>query len=218
MNLNFKKKVLCFGAIIFIAGMSVAISSCSSDEDGSDNRTKNALMDSVAESDEFIDFVDMSEVLSKKTLSYTSTLSQEEFDELVYNLNNDDYMEEFVTKANIKNEISAITKAKEKLLNNTDFFNLNETERTKLFLETAKRNSSIMLKTRSEVTSNECDQRRAQDYAWARAQADIALIGCTCLWEMPIAACACYALAMANYANDIRLADRAYEDCMRSIH
>ena len=126
--------------------------SCSSDEDGSDNRTKNALMDSVAESDEFIDFVDMSEVLSKKTLSYTSTLSQEEFDELVYNLNNDDYMEEFVTKANIKNEISAITKAKEKLLNNTDFLNLNETERTKLFLETAKRNSSIMLKTRSEMT------------------------------------------------------------------
>lgn len=65
MNLNFKKKVLYFGAIIFIAGMSVVISSCSSDEDGSDNRMH--YMDTVAESDEFIDFVDMSEVLSKKT-------------------------------------------------------------------------------------------------------------------------------------------------------
>jgi len=216
--MNFKKVISRLSVFAFIIGMNVVIFGCSSDEDGSNNRTKNTLMDSVTESDEFIDFVDMSEVLSNKTLSYTSTLSQEEFDELMYNLNNDDYMEEFVTKANIKNEILAITKAKEKLLDNADFSNLNETERTKLFLETAKRNSPIMLKTRSEITSNECDQRRAQDYSWARAQADIALIGCTCLWEIPIAACACYALAMANYANDIRLADRAYEDCMRSIH
>ncbi|WP_294628542.1 hypothetical protein [uncultured Bacteroides sp.] len=213
--MNFKKVILCLSVFTFIIGMNVVISSCSSDEDGS---TKNTLIDSVAESDEFLDFVEISEALSDKTLSYTSTLSQEEFDELMYNLNNDDYMEEFMAKANIKNEISAMTKAKEKLLYNADFSNLNETERGNLFLETAKRNSSIMLKTRSEITSNECEQRRAQDYSWARAQADIALIGCTCLLEVPAAACVCYALALANYANDIRLADRAYEDCMRSIH
>lgn len=65
---------------------------------------------------------------------------------------------------------------------------------------------------------NECEQRQLSDYSWARAKCDLALVGCTCMVEVPLAACLCYAAALANYADDIRLADRSYEDCIRNLN
>lgn len=56
------------------------------------------LIDTIATSDEFGEFERNSELLSDKFQAYTSTLSAEEYNKLMENLNDDDYMEEFIGK------------------------------------------------------------------------------------------------------------------------
>ncbi len=228
MNLKLKKKV----CLVLVVCMTCIVYSCNSEDAFFDEtgicegevhtralsaRSICTLVDSVAESDEFIDFVMETEALAEKTKAYTKTLSDEEFEELIYNQNNDDYMEDFTKKAGIERNLEQIAKTKTKLVMNEQFIRLTEEERMQLFLGETKLNSRVMVKKRSELTEFDCDARRQSDYSWARAKADLGLIGCTCMVEVPIAACLCYALVMANYADDIRQADRAYEDCMRSI-
>ena len=103
---------LAFGlATIFI------IHSCSTDEYYSDElqiegngipqksalssdiiNNTNLLIDSIAISDEFWEFEINSKLLSDKFQAYTSTLTEEEYDKLMENLNDDDYMEEFISQ------------------------------------------------------------------------------------------------------------------------
>ena len=45
---------------------------------------------------------------------HTSTLSEEEYDKLMENLNDDDYVEDFMRKANLENELQQLAKAKGK--------------------------------------------------------------------------------------------------------
>lgn len=232
MNLNLKRKVWYMCTAVFVVCVTSIVYSCNSedaffDETGNCSgkvhtralsaKSISTLVDSVAESDEFIDFVMETEALAKKTKAYTKTLSDEKFEELMYNQNNDDYMEDFMKKAGIEEDLKRIAKVKTKLVMNEQFARLTEEERMQLFLGEAKLNTRVMLKQRPELTEFDCDARRQADYSWARATADLGLIGCTCMVEIPLAACVCYTMVMANYANDIRLADRAYEDCMRSI-
>ena len=53
---------------------------------------ENTLIDSIASSDEFWEFEMSSELLADKFHEYTSTLSEEEYDKLMENLNDDDYV------------------------------------------------------------------------------------------------------------------------------
>ena len=53
----------------------------------------------------FGEFERNSELLSDKFQAYTSTLSAEEYNKLMENLNDDDYMEEFIGKANLEKEL-----------------------------------------------------------------------------------------------------------------
>ena len=74
------------------------------------------LIDTIATSDEFWEFERNSELLSDKFQAYTSTLSAEEYNKLMENLNDDDYMEEFIGKANLEKELQQMNEAKENLL------------------------------------------------------------------------------------------------------
>ena len=57
-------------------------------------------------------------LLAEKLKSYTSTLTPEEFDELMNNLNNDDYMIELVSKVDIEKEALMVENARQELLAN----------------------------------------------------------------------------------------------------
>ncbi len=65
-----------------------------------------------------------SELLADKFHEYTSTLSEEEYDKLMENLNDDDYVEDFMRKANLENELQQLAKAKENLSKHTGFFKI----------------------------------------------------------------------------------------------
>lgn len=69
----------------------------------------------------FGEFERNSELLSDKFQAYTSTLSAEEYNKLMENLNDDDYMEEFIGKANLEKELQQMNEAKENLLLHTGF-------------------------------------------------------------------------------------------------
>lgn len=210
-----EKIILGLFVILLIGGASFLMQSCSSHND--ESASCNTPIAVISESDEFVDFTASSNSLAEKFLAYTKTLSQTEFDELMYNLNNDEYMSEVVTKAGIEKDILLLSKYKSNLLNNTDYLKLDKSEQANLFTNFSDKIERIRMKTRRESEDvDECEKRRMEDYSWARAIADLGLIGCTCTVEIPIVACLCYAAVMANYANDIRLADRAYEDCIKS--
>lgn len=209
VDLNYKNSVLCIFALLLFV-----MYSCNSEE----NPIKVKSLDIVS-SDDFEDFVVNSDLAMDKFVSYTRTLTQDEFDELMYNLNNDDYMTEVINKAGIEKELQQIVESKEKLLSNKNYVALNESEQFTLFFDYTNPLQKKNVKTRSEGDQlNECQQRQLEDYAWARATCDIAIAVCTCAVELPFVACACYLAALANYANDIRLADRSYEDCIRNLN
>lgn len=176
------------------------------------NESVNTLTDSVAKSNEFSDFVIDSDLLLDKFVKYKKKLTNAEFDELMYNQNNDEYLEQLIFKSGIKNEIRAVMESKNNLLKNTNYLKLDKSVQSNLLFS-----DKIVVKTRSEGnSSNDCDSRRQADYSWARAKADAGLILCTCSVEVPLIACICYATVLLNYAYDLRHADQSYEDCMKN--
>lgn len=207
------KKFILF---LFMVTLSVSMILFSQSCDSNEEEFVNVSASTIAETDEFVDFIICSSALQDKFLAYTKTLNQSEFEELMNNLNNDEYMFDIVDKAGLEDDIQSLVNSKKNLLRNTDYSNLNISEQKSLLVKYSCAPKETIAKTRTE-SSQECDKRRLDDYAWARAIADLELIGCTCSVEIPLLACACYTATLASYANNIRLADRAYEDCMKGF-
>lgn len=98
-------------------------------------RQGDTLLDSIALSDEFWEFEMNSQLLVEKFQNYTSTLNEKEYNRLMENLNNDDYVECFIKEANLDNELRNLIIAKEKLILHTGFLRLNEDEKKLLFIQ-----------------------------------------------------------------------------------
>lgn len=204
-----KKIILCSFALAS-AVLILLIQSCNSDKDD----IANIPVIDLTETIEFTEYVTASNALQDKFLAYVNTLNQIEFEELMNNLNDDEYMQGILYKAGVENDIKKFVDNKRNLFCNTDYLRLSVSDQQNIFFGYFHTTNNVNVKTRSESSVN-CDERRQKDYSWARAIADLELIGCTCAVEVPLVACACYAAALANYANNIRLADQAYEDCIR---
>ena len=114
------------------------LSSCNSENDKVvEEEGNDQIIDRVIESNEYMEFRVSCMALAEKLKSYTSTLSLEEFDELMSNLNNDDYMAELVGKIDVKNELLMVESTKETLLNYADFQQLDASERMNLFVRSS---------------------------------------------------------------------------------
>ena len=134
--INPKKKIsLHVTAIVCIVLATTFFNSCNSNDYNDEQMYDTKLLiDTIATSDEFWEFERNSELLSDKFQAYTSTLSAEEYNKLMENLNDDDYMEEFIGKANLEKELQQMNEAKENLLLHTGFSKLSEDERMLLFM------------------------------------------------------------------------------------
>lgn len=231
-----KKKHILYYAIALAYGLVtiLVIHSCSTDESYFDvlqmneNNTSrsimspvnklnndNALIDSIANLDEFWQFEMCSELLSDKFQAYTSTLNDEEYNKLMESLNNDDYMEVFIEKANLGKELQLMNEARENLLLHTGFIRLTEEERMLLFRQyaesrglTAKKN----LKTRTEGDTNKCEEQKQAAYAQAKVDYDSAILKC----RKESSTYYCYTLASSTYDRNKRAANREYENCLKS--
>ena len=175
----------------------------------------NLLIDSIAISDEFWEFERNSKLLSDKFQAYTSTLSEEEYDKLMENLNDDDYMEEFIRKANLEKELQQMNEAKENLLLHTGFSRLSEDERISLFRQYAESHESTgktLIKTRTEGgDANSCEAKRQAAYAQAKADYNNDIIKC----RMESSTNSCYAYALSRYERGKDMADIEYKSCIQ---
>ena len=234
MNTSRKRKVL-FYAIMLTYSLTaiIIIYSCSTDEyyigetqmkeNGITNTRAlssrmindgSTLIDSIASSDEFWEFEMSSELLADKFHEYTSTLSEEEYDKLMENLNDDDYVEDFMRKANLENELQQLAKAKENLIQHTGFLRLSADERTQLFILYAESNELTkvkLLKTREEGGStSSCEEQKQAAYRQAKADYDNAVANCQ-NGSMP-SGCLIQAAAKYDRAKDI--ANKEYKECI----
>lgn len=214
MNLNLKKKVLCFGAIIFIAGMSVVISSCSSDEDGSDNVNQNLLIDSVAESDEFLDYVFQFELVKSKFTLCINSLNNDELDFFNHNINNDEYIDDFIVKAELSEDVQLLLEYRDRLLSNTFFCKLEDTERNKLFIDyfNCCSTTRTLLKDGGETLYLECWQPYQSAISIAEQRCSLKILGCLCTGALT---CPCVVAAYKEMDNAIARAKSEFEDCQR---
>lgn len=183
-------------AFISILVATLFIYSCSNDEYDYEQKTevnnavrtqipslnianfRNTLIDSVANSNEFWEFERSSQLLSDKFMDHTAMWSQEKFDKLMSNVNNDEYMEELIKLADLDNELAQLDKAKENLLQNTVFLELSESERNKLFMQFAENQTLLgrkMLKTPREAGSDKCEELKQTAYTQAKTDYNTAI-------------------------------------------
>lgn len=218
MNDIMKKIRFYLTAIACAVFTTAIIYSCSSDDYNYADEQKtdqNPLIDYVATSDEFWQFEMCSELLSDKFQAYTSTLNDEEYNKLMESLNDDDYMEEFIEKANLGKELQLMNEAKENLLQHTGFLSLTEEERMLLFRQyaesrelTAKKN----LKTRTEGETNKCEEQKQAAYAQAKVDYDSATLKC----RNESSSNYCYVQALAKYERDKDIANINYKKCVQN--
>ena len=234
MNTSRKRKVL-FYAIILTYSLTaiIIIYSCSTDEyyigetqmkeNGITNTRAlssrmindgSTLIDSIVSSNEFWEFEMSSELLADKFHEYTSILSEEEYDKLMENLNDDDYVEDFMRKANLENELQQLAKAKENLIKHTGFLRLSADERTQLFILYAESNELTkvkLLKTREEGGStSSCEEQKQAAYRQAKADYDNAVANCQGD-NMPFG---CLTQAAAKYDRAKDIANKKYKECI----
>ena len=168
----------------------------------------------IKNTQEFVEFENRSKILRKKILEYTSKWDEEKFKEFEENQNCDEFIEEFVRNSDLEKDFLALSKAKSALVENTNLSRLSDTEMNLLLLQ---RTASIKrTKSSSEEAEEECERIREENYSWAKAKAEVGIIACACSAEVPLVACACYVVVMVNFADDIRQADQAYEECMKN--
>ena len=178
--------------------------------------TGNVLIDSVANSDEFYEFERCSEQLADKFSSYTSNLNDQEYDKLMEKLNNEEYVEDFIKKAKLENELQQMDEAKKGLLEHTVFLRLSENEQTLLFRTWAENHELTkrkVLKTRNARNGNsKCEELKQAAYTEAETNYTNAIAEC----RRTAASYLYYIQVSSRYARDRRIADREYEACINN--
>lgn len=229
---NKKRNSWCMVAFASIAMVALCIYSCSAEEYEDANEqdaaksevlqsrahtlemrySGNELIDSVAASDEFWEFIMSSRLLAQKFDAYASTLSNEEYDGLMENLNDDEYTEEFIAKAKLEKELQQVDIASENLLKKTGFTRLSDDERELLFTLFAESSEQTLLKTRTEGGStSECE--KIKQAAYAQADVDYKNAITKCLSASSTYTCRIQATAERSKNKDI--ADINYNECLQ---
>lgn len=212
--MNFKKVISRLSVFVFIIGMNVIISSCSSDEDGSNNRTKNTLMDSVAESDEFLDYVFQFELVKSKFTLCINSLNNDELDFFNHNINNDEYIDDFIVKAELSKDVQLLLEYRDRLLSSAFFYKLDDAEKNKLFADyfNCCSTTRTLVKDRSETLYLECWQPYQSAVSSAEQRCSVKILGCLCTGVLT---CPCVVAAYKEMDNAIARAKSEFDDCQR---
>lgn len=159
-------------------------------------------------------------LLAEKLKSYTSTLTPEEFDELMNNLNNDDYMIELVSKVDIEKEALMVENARQELLANKSFKLLDESEKMNVFIRFSDNSQNTMqhllLKVRVKVQEVLLKRNVSVDMMKTTLML-LLFIYHLCsfvLVQRGLGVCLCAIGASAGYDYATTLADRSYYDCL----
>lgn len=154
-----------FGPVIVTI---LVLLSCHSEIDDPDNviatrsvdNVRDSLISFVAQSLEYTDFVNSTEQYYNKSEAYYSSLSMEEKEEYMANVNNDDYLSEYIKRADLFKEIENVSIASRNLWAIIKMVGLEDWEISSVFYYNNNFISHIGVKTRSEGNSNDCEAQR----------------------------------------------------------
>ena len=225
MKLKFKVIASLCSAMIFSAAIFGVIYSCSSDECDIINSSmedvvvnKNPLMISVENSNEFLAFIKENESVMAKFLMYKETLSESDYNELMSNVNDDDYLLDIINKADMLNDLQRLGAKMNSLLANTQYERLNQMEKIQLFNDYFEASNIVKVKTRSEVLYATCYEQYNSARNYAEAKCSAAVLACSCLIVSGPGACACVLAALDKLDDDLQAAKRDFENCQRQHH
>lgn len=222
---NIKSSFL--NTMFFVLSLGLVVYSCSSEdyeflEESSVEASKNStaelgcrsmLVETVTESDEFMDYLISCNSFSDKIDKYMSTLTMEEKTELFNNVNNDDYIQYIIDNINVEKEISAISLAREKLFKNTPFLQLNAAENLLVFEQSSAIQGCAYIKSREEGGGKSaCEEARQKAYNNAYSNFTRRLSLCDYLPTQD--KFACQVGAKANYEAEKTQADTDYRNCI----
>ena len=132
------------------------------------------------------------------------------------NLNNDDYMDEFIQVANMEEALQQMNKAKENLVKNTGFLRLSEDEKAQLIMQFAENKSKTkanLLKTRQEGGNiSECEKKREAEIQKAEKNYNTNVLFCDSI----IIPYLCYIQAASKRSLELRVAEGNYQDCLNN--
>ena len=234
--MNLKKKVFYFVVSILTVSTVFIGYSCTSDEyDFMDNSSESGLtvmkstqtlkqrdcrdllLDSVAESDEFLDNVLEAKLVMSKYCVYVNSLSAIDRDELKYNINDDEYLENFVNKANMLHDMQELIVRRRNLLANAQFGKLDEQEKMELMATFFDSSNRVLLKDRGETLYSNCWEAYQSEQNRAESKASLAMLGCLCLIESGPGACLCALAVLEKLDDDLQNAKRNFNDCQERM-
>lgn len=155
---------------VFMAFVSLVIYACSAGQNDWEQDMENELelktamsrsakaytrLDSIAESDEYLDYVISINNLLEKAKQYVSDLNDEELLYLRNNIENEDYIHEVWKRADLQTVYEEMLSKEKLLLENTMYAKLTESERIALYSECMFFTNQISMKTRK--TEQECN-------------------------------------------------------------
>lgn len=206
------KKTLWLGVIL----MSILfIQGCSSDGIPTASDEK---IDNLVQGVDFQNYLFSLDTYKKKSLEAIGSLTIEEQKQLFNNLNNDDYMTSFMKKYDLIEDNIALQKATFSLKQNQDWASLNDTEKSNIFIKDINSDTPIFprLKSGSETGTSECERIFNEGMTRQNALTSGKLLTCTCMWEVPIAACLCYGIIIAEHYLAVEKLVKEKEQCEKN--
>lgn len=208
-----------FGPVIVTI---LVLLSCHSGIDDPDNviattrsvdNVRDSLISLVAQSQEYTDFVNSTEEYYNKSEAYYSSLSMEEKEEYMANINNDDYLSEYIKRADLFEEIEKVSIASRNLWAIIKMVGLEDWEISSVFYYNNNFISHIGVKTRSEGDSNDCEAQRLSAQIAAKKAYDISIMLCEKNND-DFLEHVCIENAKQGYQRALQEADEEFRKCM----
>ncbi len=200
---------------VCIISLGVFIQSCSNEEDYISSDEINTIHDT----DEYADYTQAMSFFKDEVFEALNSMSVADRNFFLENINDDEIMTLFLEKYNLSNSNIILQKRAYQFIVNTDFDNLNEYEKKELFmtnpLETPGKYATIpRLKSGGEIGTEPCYDAKITAMTIENSIVSVEMLGCTCLWEVPLAACICYAAIMARHYVKLNEIEKDYQDCL----
>jgi len=209
------KNLVTIAITACIISLGVFIQSCSNEEDYIFSEEIKAMHDVEA----YADYAQAVSFFKDEVFEALNSLSIDERNFLLENINDDEIMTSFMEKYDLINSNIMLQESAYQFIVNTDFDNLSESEKEELFmtnpLELLGKYSTIpRLKSGDEIGTDPCYAEMMTDLAIENSIVSAEMLGCTCLWEVPLAACVCYAVIMARHYVKLNEIEEDYQDCL----
>lgn len=198
--------------LVSLISLGTIVQSCSNEEEISPSREVKLLQ----ESEEYITYMQVFDLYREEIFNAINSMSVKEKNHLFSNVNNDDVLKSFIEEYNLSNNNIKLQKSVYLLLNKNSFNNLDDIEKGKLFRTNFTNSDFPRLKNGGEIGPEPCEVAMRSELAYLNSLTALKLLGCTCMLELPVAACICYTTIMIEHYKRYDEIQQDYNNCIEN--